>query len=105
MEKSLFYIRTLRTGHFWFVAELVVHNLLESAGDEGALPHRPRGLALVPTRELAMQILDTLRKFPVQSMAASPGQSFVKETRWEGGMLLLRQHHATKNLPPRIASW
>eukprot|EP00392_Amoebophrya_sp_AT5.2_P008967 g8995.t1 len=61
----------------------LLHNLLESKN-----PHlhpmvtKPRCLVIVPTRELAVQILKVVRAFPnVTSAAAAPGQSWVQEAR------------------------
>jgi hypothetical protein len=42
---------------------------------------RPCMLVLVPTRELARQLLQVVRAFPVQSTSCSAGLSFVKEVR------------------------
>ncbi|KAF8820963.1 DEAD/DEAH box helicase domain-containing protein [Cardiosporidium cionae] len=44
-------------------------------------PHKPRVVIVVPTRELAAQLLRVIRDFPITSTACTAGLSYVKETQ------------------------
>eukprot|EP00397_Hematodinium_sp_SG-2012_P039978 GEMP01043741.1.p1 GENE.GEMP01043741.1~~GEMP01043741.1.p1 ORF type:complete len:548 (+),score=91.66 GEMP01043741.1:129-1772(+) len=64
-----------------YVVPMIQHLLETDDKDVYPKAKKPRGLIIVPTRELAKQVLRTVRTFPVQSIAAAPGQAYALETK------------------------
>jgi len=64
-----------------YVAPMVQHLLDTEDKDVYPKAKKPRGLIIVPTRELAKQVLQTVRLFPLQSIAAAPGQAYALEMK------------------------
>jgi len=64
-----------------YVAPMVQHLFDTDNKDVYPKAKKPRALIIVPTRELAKQVLQTVRKFPLQSIAAAPGQAYALEMK------------------------
>ncbi|CEM35831.1 unnamed protein product [Vitrella brassicaformis CCMP3155] len=81
-RKSLLVIGQTGSGKTLGYVLPMVNRLIDKDTERlGATPMKPQCLILVPTREMAAQILKTVRQFPVQSTACSAGLSYVKEVK------------------------
>ena len=78
--RSLFLLSQTGSGKTLAYVIPLINRLLDS--DKQKLypkSQKPRGIILVPTRELANQILQVVRKFPIHSTALAAGLSYTKE--------------------------